>query len=437
MVVEDCGDWRDIAEKAVRLRDESLLDKLRVCYVVKSPLSHQLLRAREWVIELKSIMSAVMEATGARGFIISKELRSFMQDPLHHLAKKLFIYSHDLLRGKYTLDEFDRAALAAIRTSLRTNLRSIYESWVFLAIVKALSVDNEVDIVYPEHKFILLGRSGQQRSGQIPPNLIVHLKGQGFLSFYLEAPRPISWEDTRDLSKAWRLYVALRPDIMVYGGLVSDIVELSSEPPIRRPEVIIEVKELTDWYERVREIKGPLSRGLTAEEWRDRWIQGLWLGLADVIGAKDSIENQAQPPRKRGLRLREPQIVRLYMEVYRPRRLYLVSRAPTPGDVRAELNSYGVEVIDDVGFNVDKLKRLTNAVRNIASYRGASSIPINVSPETFKLLYAIASEWNTSVEKVLEALVKLASRSIKSGEETQPNSLEKNHCSNRKGNSQL
>ena len=59
-----------------------------------------------------------------------------------------------------------------------------------------------------------------------------------------------------DLSRIWKFYTALRPDMMVYGGEVMDIVEIDSDPPVRRPDLIIEVKELYDWYKRVREVRG-------------------------------------------------------------------------------------------------------------------------------------------------------------------------------------
>lgn len=46
-------------------------------------------------------------------------------------------------------------------------------------------------------------------------------------------------KDSSDLRESWKLYTALRPDIMVYGGKILDIVNIDSNPPIKKPDVII------------------------------------------------------------------------------------------------------------------------------------------------------------------------------------------------------
>jgi len=58
--------------------------------------------------------------------LLSRELRSFIIDPKRHLKKKIIFYFHDLLRGILSLDEFIEKAYPAIKTSLRTNMRTIY-----------------------------------------------------------------------------------------------------------------------------------------------------------------------------------------------------------------------------------------------------------------------------------------------------------------------
>jgi hypothetical protein len=90
-----------------------------------------------------------------------------------------------------------------------------------------------------------LERSGRQRLASIPPDAIIET-GYGALSFFLEAPRLIAWEDTGDLRRAWKLYKAMRLDILVYGGRIMNILDEGDDPPIRRPDVIIKCKELED-----------------------------------------------------------------------------------------------------------------------------------------------------------------------------------------------
>ena len=400
------GEWRVLLEKAGP-SDERLLERARLCFVMEH-FGEEIVEAREWIAQLEAVSKSVAKRLAARGILMPKEMRSFIEDPTRHLAKKLFIYAHDVVRGRIGIEDFERTALAAARTSLRTNLRSIYEAWVLLAILLLLSEEQDVDIVYPEHRFILIERTGRQRGGRIPPNIVLRLGSHGLLTFYLEAPRPISWGDSGDLARAWKLYIALRPDIMVYGGLVENIVRLDSDPPIELPDFIIEVKELEDWYKRSREVRGPFARRMSAEEWRNRWIRGLWSGLADVLGVSspEKAYNEAVS-RKRGLRLSEPQIVKLYARIYRPRRLFLLSRTRVPEDVAADLEAYNVRVVDDVGFSIEALREVADALRSAASFRGLSRIPVYLSPDVYRVLEQAAREAGLSVEQLLSRLARV------------------------------
>ena len=122
--------------------------------------------------------------------------------------------------------------MMAINTSYRTNLRTLYQNWGFLATLKELYREGAMT-VYPEHGVLDLERSGKQKLRWIPPSLIVDVPGHGGSSFFIEAPRPLAWRDTGDLKEIWRLYVAFRPDLLVYGGRVYDIVEPDNSPPVK------------------------------------------------------------------------------------------------------------------------------------------------------------------------------------------------------------
>ncbi len=400
--------WRELLPRLGG--GEAVLEELRLRFVDEY-FSAKLAEAREWVSALLEVAGRAVRAVGAEGILWTKELRSFLEDPRRHLVKKLYLYALDLQRGKLKPEEFEKVALAAARTSLNTNLRSVYQSWVFLAIVAILGERLGAKIIFPEHGHILIERSGRQRGGSIPPNLVLLLEGRGYLSFFLEAPRPIGWGDNRDLSKAWRLYVALRPDAMIYSGRVLNIVELDSNPPIKRPDVIIECKELPDWYARVREIRGPFARPMTGVEWRNRWLRGLWAGLADVLGVETPEDAYQVVREKRGLRLSEPQIVKLYARIYRPARLYLVSRAPVPKRVRQELESDpSIRVVDAVGFDVEKLKPLAEEVSNFARY-GEEGETVTLDAQTTLRLHKLGETIGVrSLSELIRLLVKLGEK---------------------------
>ncbi len=367
--------------------------------------------AVEWVCKLKDAVGDCKKKLGVHGVLFSKELKSFIENPENHLRKKLFIYTHDLARGKMELAEYIRKSAAALRTSFRTNLRTAYQSWVLLEILSLMG-EYGGRVVYPEYNFIPIDRTGKQRSGIIPPNVILYMPGRGYISFFVEAPRPVGWEDTSDLSRSWKLYTALRPDFMVYGGMVTNIFEETKDPPIARPDVIIECKELEDWYLRTRDIRGPFTKPLTAEEWRSKWIEGLWTGLADALGVKSPSEAKSVVEEKKTIRVKEPKLLKLYMNFYNPREMYLVSRARVPGDVKEYLERDGIVVIDDVGFDRERLR---NLVEELLKYcRKGSTLKLEFSGEEARILEeltrALSSKLGRSIS-VKEAVI-LAAREV-------------------------
>lgn len=344
----------------VRERFLEIKNAMQESYI-REMLGNEVDRALKWVKVFNNEVNEAKDELGIRGIMFSKEFKSFIEDPVAHLKKKLFNYTYDLLRRKIDVEEFSRVAKAAITTSLRTNLRTLYQNWVIISLLRNLA-EYGIRIVYPEYNYLLLERSGRQKTGSIPPNCIVYIKGYGYLSIFIEAPRPLSWEDTEDLRRVWKLYTALRPDVMVYRGRVLNMLAPERDPPILRPNVIIECKELEDWFMRVRDVRGPFAKPLSAEEWRSRWIRGLWDGLADILGV--TREEVGEELKKRALRLHETKVVELYREFYRPDVMYLVSMTKVPKDITRELRHHGIIVLDDVGFNRRNLKRLTEDMLN-------------------------------------------------------------------------
>lgn len=377
--------WREVYEELKRLEGRELeraLEELKRRFV-REDASRDLRIARVWIGKFNSTVRDLEKLLGLRGVVNPKEFNSFVKDPEAHLRKKLFIYAHDLARGKLSPPEFQAKAHSAVKTSLQTNLRTLYQSWVLVCLVLHLA-ERGFRLVYPDDMYLHLERSGRQRAGAIPPNAVL---SDGFraLSLFVEAPRPIGWEDSSDLSRAWSLYIALRPDMMAYGGRVMNIVNLDGETPILKPDVIVECKELVDWYKRARELKGPIIRPLTAEEWRSRWIEGLWEGLAEVLDVKRS-EAERRVKSRRGLRLRDPQIVVLYKRFYEPNTMVLVSRARVPRDVKRMLVDEGIEVVDGVGFSRRKLEGVANILEELAGGESVRADFIELTPRARKLL---------------------------------------------------
>jgi len=409
--------WRELYEEVARARGgrrEKLLEELKL-RLIREVAGSEIPKLKGWISQLSSVVEQLSAALGVKGAVYPKELRSFVEDPEAHLRKKLFIYAHDLARGRLGPEEFYAKACAAVKTSLMTNGRALYQSWVYAALVLHMA-RRGFRLVYPDDLHLHLERSGRQRTGAIPPNAVLS-DGYRALSLFLEAPRPVGWEDSGDLARVWKLYTALRPDMLAYGGRVLNIVVRDGEPPVLRPGVIVECKELEDWYKRARELKGPLASPLSAEEWRERWISGLYAGLADVLNIRVS-EVAAKLKERRGLRLRDPQIAILYKRFYEPREMVLVSRAPVPGEVKSQLEREGIRVIDGVGFNIEALAAVADILEEEAGIESGRVDFVELTPRARELLRAAilaAKERGLGgappeiVERALEALLQLLS----------------------------
>lgn len=318
---------------------------------VDSIMGEKIKRYRDWIENFQKTMETAKEKLGIKDFILSKEMRSFLEDPRRHLVKKLFLYFHDLIRGNMSPEEFVTKGRQAINSSFGSNLRSIYQLWGLLSLMLLL-YERGFRIAYPEHKVINLDRMGMQKAGSIPPNVIMEdVLGRSF-SFFIEAPRPIGWEDGSDLERVWKLYSTLRPDMLIYKGFVTDIVDLSGDIPIKRPNYIVEFKELDEWWKRWRYLKG--YKPFTVNEWRARWIKGLYEGLAEVLGKKP--EDLPKFEEGEVKRIKEYKIIELYINVYHPDLGVLVSRTEVGDEVKKELKN--VMVIDNVRFESEKLEPL-------------------------------------------------------------------------------
>lgn len=375
-------------------------------------LGNSVKEAYLWVDRLKEISEQVKKLYSFYTITYSREFRSFIEEPLRHLEKKLFIYTHDYKRGKLSLEEYAEKSMMAINTSLRTNLRTLYQNWGFLALLINIYREGTI-VIYPEHNVLNLERSGKQKLRWIPPNLVLDIPGHGSISFFIEAPRPLAWGDTGDLEKIWGLYTALRPDMMVYGGRIYDIVDPENSPPVKRPDLIIEFKELPDWYKRVRDVRGPLAKPLSAEEWRNRWIEGLWDGLADVLGVTRH-EVAEKISSHRGVRLNEVRVVQLYKSIYNPDKLFLVSKHVVPGEIRKMLESHDIIVIDDVGFDRDKLSDLSKNVLEYAKQVDEYIIRVR-DHELASILQMIIDLWDKKVldrEKIRKLLLYSISENV-------------------------
>ncbi len=387
-------------------RGEALVESIKDLMVETFINTGEISRAIEWINILEGVLVESSNLVGGSGWSLSKEFKSFMADPRAHMRKKLFNYTFDLLRGKIGLSDYIEKSRQALTTSFKTNIRTLYQSWVLASTIYLLGLEG-ARIVYPEHGQIMLERSGKQKTGVIPPNLVLRLHGGGEVSFYFEAPRPLGWEDTSDLKRVWKLYVSLRPDIMIYSGRVLNIVDLSNpEIPIIKPDIIVECKELKDWHFRSRTIRGPRAKPLTAEEWMSRWIAGLWEGLGEALGVSREQLGELLTGAKGGVRVTEIDLLNMYRKTFNPNKLIVVSRFKVDEKTKNELEAENITVIDeaDIG-NVKAIEHVAKEVKLIAK-------PAREDPIISLIAHLKTLGVNVEPEELERALTELAYRRI-------------------------
>ncbi|MFN4046227.1 MAG: hypothetical protein ACK4H7_02675, partial [Acidilobaceae archaeon] len=381
---------------------EALVESMKDLMVETFINAGELSQAMEWISILEHVLVESSRLVGGSGWSLSKEFKSFMSDPRAHMRKKLFNYTFDLL----SLSDYIEKSRQALTTSFKTNIRTLYQSWVLASTVYILGLEG-ARIVYPEHGQILLERSGKQKAGVIPPNIVLRLRDGGEASFYFEAPRPLGWEDTSDLKRVWKLYVSLRPDIMIYSGRVLNIVDLSNpETPIMRPDIIVECKELKDWHLRSRTIRGPRAKPLTAEEWMSRWIAGLWEGLGEALGVSREQLGELLTGAKGGVRVTEVDLLNMYRRTFNPNKLIVVSRFKVDATTKERLEEENITVIDEAEIgNMKAIKQVAEEVKLIAK-------PAREDPITGLISYLKTLGVNVNPEELEKALTELAYKRI-------------------------
>ncbi|MEM4559563.1 MAG: hypothetical protein QXD80_00550 [Acidilobaceae archaeon] len=366
----------------------------------------RLYEVNEWISKFKSLLFDSIKLINGRGWSLPREFKSFIEDPRVHLRKKLFNYTFDLVRGKLSFEDYIEKSRQAVTTSFNTNIRSLYQYWILLGVIYNLGLEG-AHLVYPEHGYIMLDRSGRQKTGSIPPNIILKINGRGELSFFIEAPRPLGWEDTRDLSRVWKLYVIFRPDILVYSGRVLDIVDLRGDIPVIRPDIIIECKEQPDWYIRSRYLKGPIAKPLTAEEWMSRWLKGLWEGLGEALGVSREKLGEFIEERRGSIKVKELDLITFYKETYKPKLFILISKPKIDEAIKKTLQSRNIVVIDNVEIgDIGKLREVSKIIKEYAKPVSEDII------DTIRVLISLKLNENINRDIVERALLKLASSRI-------------------------
>jgi len=228
------------------------------------------------------------------GFSINKLIeKGSIKEYVLELDPKCFISLKKVFKlyslGKLSgLEFFDRVR-AAIRLSLNIKERDLYQMFVFLSLLLYL----KADILKPSSKLILERRTLPRK---IPATVVLATADGKYMSIFYEALRPVKGSGIP----------RYRPDLMIYSRLVPEIA-FANNRVYPSPDYIVEVESGSKWFEKEN---------------------------ARIWGKISNIE-----------------LVRNYIEVFKPHKMILVSRVKVPSSIREDLAEYSVVLIDGVQYN--------------------------------------------------------------------------------------
>ncbi|MEM0084347.1 MAG: hypothetical protein QW743_02435 [Candidatus Methanomethylicia archaeon] len=321
--------WESIYEdlRASKIFDEDKYMEFAKSYI-KEVFGDEIEIIRKHVYVYNDFCEDIKTILNSPYIIHSKQLSSFLEDPLNHIINLFVSKSYELILKDLDLENFNSIINLTIKKCLESNLKLMFQNFVVLSIPYNLH-SHEIKIIYPRNKWIILSRKGFQGNNSLSPNYVLEIDGERF-SFFVEAPRPIERIKKVRRSSKLSLNAAPRPDIMIYHRWVRNILPSKSSSNsrnmlVKRPFMIIECKEVDGWWKKFRFSKG---------------IMTLTNGNLENVKALDVID--------------------VYLSLYKPKKMFVVSKVKVPRGVKYRLSLRGIETIDDTGFNPFKISELSN-----------------------------------------------------------------------------
>jgi len=323
--------WRSIYEdlKSSKIFDEDKYRAMIESYI-KEFFEDEIEVIRKYIYTYDDFCEDVKEILNSPYIIHSKQLSSFLEDPKEHIIKTLVSKSYKLILDGVNIEQFNSIINLTVKKCMESNLKLIFQNFVALSIPYNLH-SHEINIIYPNNKWIILSRKGFQNNHSLSPNYVLEIDGERF-SFFIEAPRPIERSKRVKRGSKIPLNAAPRPDIMIYHRWVRNILPRRSSSRsmkmlIKRPLIIVECKETEGWWKKIRFSKG---------------IRNLTNGDMNNVGALDVID--------------------VYLSLYKPKKMFVVSKVKVPRGVKYRLSLRGISTIDDTDFNPFKLSPLSNYI---------------------------------------------------------------------------
>ena len=317
-LIDFVGNYPEVEHETRRGKDfERLKTDLERSFL-ECEFSREIHQVREEISQYRRICRRVEEVYGIEGIFHSKMFARFLKDYLKHIGSKLPVL--DLARKRVTLESFEKTGLQGVKRSIQTNLRTLYQNFALLSILVNFS-PREPEIIFPHHDYIDLRRRARGEK-KLKPNFIIDANGKKY-SFFVEGLLGFSGGP--------------RPDIMVYTRYIEDIRRPNEVGRIVPPDIIVECKEVQEWYKRERSSR----------------IDSWWAEFYQRAGGT---------VRKNKVSVNELQIIKVYKEIYQPKEMFLVSKVDVPLQIKESLEEDGIKVIKNTSFIENRLNEINECL---------------------------------------------------------------------------
>ncbi len=231
----------------------------------------------------QNYLKAEKEATeqlGLDDISMMASLRRFLHNSMDELKRGLFDPLFDLLKAKVDIESFEQKTTRSIEASFGPLYRLGYEKWVAISLVKLLEADKLFQVTPREFtrdgEKVIMRTTSPEEEAPIPveskrlsfkheneatltvPDFIVHsAKVNRYIALRSQMGKAYATASNASKKRGWYTpdsIVVLEPGLtLVYveDDNPEEISLVADAQRICRPDLIIECRELKDWYEKV------------------------------------------------------------------------------------------------------------------------------------------------------------------------------------------
>ncbi|MFP4458388.1 MAG: hypothetical protein ACLFSQ_02230 [Candidatus Zixiibacteriota bacterium] len=288
-------------------------------------LIERIVDLKEDISALKQIEKEILKKYSFGNIHYSLLFDAFLSDPVEYFSRKVGLEKNTSLPKLTKAIKNDTNKQRILSTSISSQLRNLYEAWVFGGILKNLASS----IIEPRDLFGTLKLNGITSSSSA--SIIAGIESKNKLAIFLDTPLPpkdyVSGEKYRS-----------RPDLGIYlvksfEGAQRD--KFSPTSNYLQLIALIECKESTVWPWTKKKIINPLN------------------------------------PIPEKIEVSHLEMLMYYEKLYTPPLFFLLSRVQTPKKALNTIKETNIRFFDSIGYNETVLEKVSDEIRSIVNNKNA------------------------------------------------------------------